>query len=1104
VLSQVQSFTGDDFLSTRQRQVDGSGFELALQAEEARNGGTPTAAETVGWLALDQGVGGTGAGELEAGTTGPAVANGWWPLAFDPAIDGTTTGQGDLRAFVFDRSGTSFDPLLDTYIAVQQGDIDQAAWEYALPAGLYHVTVAVGDPTEFGSLQWINAEGTPLLPGFVPDGDLPFALADGIIEVTDGALTIDAEGGIDTRLSHISIVEVQPDQPQFTDVVAGGREILNLALDVDPNAPFGIGVTIEQPEDAIFEFTVTTDTVRLYRTLDGIPIEGSVNTSGGRDSISFTPFDPLEPGTPYTLVVDGVTTEGREPFVPLMRTFVTGTADGDQPVQDPAIDFLKADVAAAGPLTSLAMGPNQEHLYGATVDGQVLRWDIDPITGLLSNEQQFTGIAEGPDGSRTIIGLAFDPLDPNKLWVSHSAPVFAATPADFTGKISYLELDGGSDFTATITDYVHGLPRSVRDHLTNSLSFGPDGELYVTQGSNSSTGAPDSAWGNRPERLLTAAVLQIDPDRVAPAGGFDVQTGPLPGDDPDATYYDPFATDAPVKLYATGTRNAYDHVWHSSGNLFVPNNGAAAGGNTPDDPSTPADESLVNVGTQGDFLYRVEEGGYYGHPNPTRGEYVLNGGNPNVREDPAEVAPSTSRAGYSVGQEPDPNYRFFAYDFGFKRSPNGIIEYGSGSFDGRLQNALVVAEYSGGDRLLGLRLDADGNIVEDFIVASRFDNPLDVVEHGPSGRLYVSQFGNELDPTDDVITLLTPNTGGGDTPGGEIAIVNPARIPDDDRLVFNEHETLDAEFPDTRMLDTGVIEIRNVGASDLVITDLAFDNPAFRLEKPFPGIITLAPGQSTDVTVRFDSTGAGSTSYHLEEGNLFINSTDPDNPTRTVELAGVWMEAPESNNEATVRDLLDVFGYRPTLTYPGETLRNDGKIEVVGDEARVVVDGQEVPAFYWQRADPSTPVNVEVIAAFHGQGEATRLQIYDYDYDPARGAINETAAFINERRVLGVQHDGRDAQSLLPRKIDTELPAEFSVDIDGPLAFHINGRWSDANKNFEDSHVFRLFPMVGNDGNVEPNKYIGLFDFIGNYDYQDFIFIASNIEPFAGDDVLIG
>ena len=27
--------------------------------------------------------------------------------------------------------------------------------------------------------------------------------------------------------------------------------------------------------------------------------------------------------------------------------------------------------------------------------------------------------------------------------------------------------------------------------------------------------------------------------------------------------------------------------------------------------------------TENDYLFRIDQGGYYGHPNPTRGEYVL-------------------------------------------------------------------------------------------------------------------------------------------------------------------------------------------------------------------------------------------------------------------------------------------------------------------------------------------------------------------------------------------------------------------------------------------------------------------------------------------------
>ena len=88
------------------------------------------------------------------------------------------------------------------------------------------------------------------------------------------------------------------------------------------------------------------------------------------------------------------------------------------------------------------------------------------------------------------------------LWVSNGQ--YAPTDAtDWTGKISRLS---GPDL-GTYQDYVTNLPRSVRDHLNNQIAFGPDGALYFSQASNSSMGAADPIWGNRPEHLLNAAIL---------------------------------------------------------------------------------------------------------------------------------------------------------------------------------------------------------------------------------------------------------------------------------------------------------------------------------------------------------------------------------------------------------------------------------------------------------------------------------------------------------------------------------------------------------------------------------------------------------------------
>jgi hypothetical protein len=214
-------------------------------------------------------------------------------------------------------------------------------------------------------------------------------------------------------------------------------------------------------------------------------------------------------------------------------------------------------------------------------------------------------------------------------------------------------------------------------------------------------------------------------------------------------------------------RNAYDLVWHSNGSLYVPTNGSAAGGNTPasvngtlrpdgttyNGPSVPA---LTNVQqTMDDYLFRVVKGGYYGHPDSLRGEYVINGGNPSSGADIAEV-PS-----YPVGTLPDVNWRGSAFDFKNNASPNGVIEYKSNKFNGALKGKLLVVRYSQHDDIItltpGINKDItssiDGNSIPGF---SGFIDPLDLTEDIKTGNIYVSEYGGDSGK----ITLLRPDTTG--------------------------------------------------------------------------------------------------------------------------------------------------------------------------------------------------------------------------------------------------------------------------------------------------------------------------------------------------------
>jgi hypothetical protein len=69
VLSQVQTFNGSDWVTTRVKGQSPQGFQLGMQEEEALNKGSH-ANERIGWVALDPGVANDGDTLLHGGTTG--------------------------------------------------------------------------------------------------------------------------------------------------------------------------------------------------------------------------------------------------------------------------------------------------------------------------------------------------------------------------------------------------------------------------------------------------------------------------------------------------------------------------------------------------------------------------------------------------------------------------------------------------------------------------------------------------------------------------------------------------------------------------------------------------------------------------------------------------------------------------------------------------------------------------------------------------------------------------------------------------------------------------------------------------------------------------
>ncbi|WP_206343204.1 Ig-like domain-containing protein [Streptomyces mesophilus] len=632
-------------------------------------------------------------------------------------------------------------------------------WEIAVPNGTYRVSVTTGDATSVDSTHALQIENQNAVDTFVPTTSTRYRTATVSANVADGRLTVSPATGTNTKITHLTVDPVA-DASQHPEVRA--MTPANTATDVSPTG--SIVADLRLIGSGVDAASLASSTVTLKESVSGAAVATRVITSGGGDVINVSPTAGLKANTRYVVeVTSGAKDLTGRTFTPWRSVFTTGAAGGGGDIA-----FAKVASGASGrSFTSVVKGPDGK-LYASTLDGYIVRWTI-AADGTLTGAQTISTVrtdatARALPGApnRTIIGLAFDPASTAAapiLWVSSNTMYAGGTPSEPDFSSSVAKLTGPA--LGTYTEVVSKLPRSVKDHETNSLAFGPDGALYISQGANNAMGAPDGAWGNRPERLLSAAVLRLDPAKLP-------QTLPLNVQTEGGGTYDPFTATAPLTLYATGVRNAYDLVWHSNGHLYTPTNGSAAGGNAPASPVSlpaacnrridsatsgpytgPAVPALTNnPNAETDYIFDVKKNRYYGHPNPSRCEWVLAAGNPTSGSDPFQAA------AYPVGTQPDRNLDLAGiYDAGLHASANGVVEYRSGAFGGALRGKLLVVRYSSGQDIAVFGVDAQGRPAPPLTGTAGmtgFQQPLDVTEDTATGNLYVTELGANR------ITLLRP------------------------------------------------------------------------------------------------------------------------------------------------------------------------------------------------------------------------------------------------------------------------------------------------------------------------------------------------------------
>ncbi|MEL4895929.1 Calx-beta domain-containing protein [Crocosphaera sp. Alani8] len=478
---------------------------------------------------------------------------------------------------------------------------------------------------------------------------------------------------------------------------------------------------------------------------------------------------------------------------------------------------------------------------GEDVVKSILNHNDDGTVNLNEQNRLVTGLV--------VAGTADNPV----LYVSSADPRRAAkedknldTNSGVVTRVTWT----GTEWEAL--DIVRGLPRSEESHSINGLSLNADGtKLLLNVGGNTNNGAPSAFFAFSSEYALTASVLEIDladieqrPILTDPNGGqnntsrqyvYDLPTlddpnipndgvredangldtaGPWGGN--DGLNQAVLPADAPLRIFADGLRNNYDLVRTTNG-IFTIDNGSnvnvgaspvdAAGITTGEPGAGEATNTIVAKGAgDNEPLFRLIDGGYYGHGNPTRSNqdlawtvYAIDGLGNGI-PDPSLSVNSVPDISALVPIGVDIPEGFLIHPSKFTDDPdrlkqsgvtvlaknadetsgielpiatlgkefastNGVIQYKSNAFDGALQDALIATDLSG--QVTVLNLNNDGSALEPLIdpgddeelgtnddimlsedgiytIIDGISSALDITE-GPDGTLWVaSLFGGEI------------------------------------------------------------------------------------------------------------------------------------------------------------------------------------------------------------------------------------------------------------------------------------------------------------------------------------------------------------------------
>ena len=268
--------------------------------------------------------------------------------------------------------------------------------------------------------------------------------------------------------------------------------------------------------------------------------------------------------------------------------------------------------------------------------------------------------------------------------------------------------------------------------------------------------------------------------------------------------------------------------------------------------------------------------------------------------------------------------------------------------------------------------------------------------------------------------------------------------------------------------DAQTITLRNIGDAPLELTALSVsgaDAGAFALAAPsLP--LSIEPGGAVDAAVAFAPATAGSQSAEVQV-------VGAGGQALSIDLYGLGSVGEQGENEPPLAAVVQTLGYSVDVGGTGLSL---------GSGAEAV--GAEVLAPFFERAAPG-PVTLTVVARYAPE-EPFPYGIFTLD---------ATEPVLQEIGTVGAS----EAQTLLPAQADGAAgfdpgAAPFGVygQAGGSTQYSLDGLNTGAI-----THALRVYPLRDRAGTPIPNSYLIGLEEASNGDYQDALFVLSNVRPAA-------